>query len=306
VEEASSLGITSFHDLYGGVVPQPFVKTKSIAHALIGDDAARPKGWSNTFAQRVHDVVLRGYTAFRTRDARVAAVRMLQHGGVRVKEPLATGGRDQTLVTTIAEFDAALEKLSERDITTYGIVIEENLGHVTTRSVGHITVDDLTVGYFGTQRHTTNNNGQSVYGGSNLVCVRGGWKALDGLALPDGLRLAVTQARRYDEATSAYPGFMASRRNYDIAEGIDATGRPRSGVLEASWRVGGATGAEIIALTAFKQDPELHVIDVSHIEEFGHGRRAPDGTAVLFEGDDPRDGPMIRYTVVNRMERRPE
>jgi hypothetical protein len=32
VEEASSLGITSARDLYGGVVPQPFVKTKSIAH----------------------------------------------------------------------------------------------------------------------------------------------------------------------------------------------------------------------------------------------------------------------------------
>jgi uncharacterized protein DUF3182 len=305
VEEASSLGITSARDLYGGVVPQPFVKTKSIAHPLIGDDADRPNGWSDTFAERIHEVVLRGYTAFCARDARVAAVRMLQDGGVRVKPPLATGGRDQTLVTTIAEFDAVLEKLPERDITTYGIVIEENLRHVTTRSVGHITVDDLTVGYFGTQRRTTNNNGQSIYGGSNLVCVRGGWKALDGSALPEGLRLAVTQARRYDEATSAYPGFVASRRNYDIAEGIDAAGRPRSGVLEASWRVGGATAAEVIALTAFKQDPALHVIDVSHIEEFGHNRRAPDGAAVLFQGDDPQDGPMIRYTVVNRMERRP-
>jgi len=305
VEEASSLGITSFLDLYGGVVPQPFVKTKSIAHPLIGDDAERPNGWSDTFAERVHEVVLRGYTAFRARDARVAAVRMLQHGGVRVKQPLATGGRGQTLVTTIAEFDSALEKLPERDITTYGIVIEENLRHVTTRSVGQITVDDLTVGYFGTQRRTTNNDGQSVYGGSNLVCVRGGWKALDGLALPESLRLAVTQARRYDEATSAYPGFVSSRRNYDIAEGIDAAGRPRSGVLEASWRVGGATGAEIVALSAFKQDPSLHMIDVSHIEEFGQNRRAPDGATVLFEGDDPRDGPMIRYTVVNRTERRP-
>jgi hypothetical protein len=55
-----------------------------------------------------------------------------------------------------------------------------------------------------------------------------------------------------------------------------------------------------MALTAFKQDPSLHVIDVSHVEEFGQNRRAPDGAAVLFEGDDPRDGPMIRYTIVNR------
>jgi len=306
LEEASSLGIGSSDDLYGGVVPQPFVKTKSIAHPLIGDDAKRPDGWSITFAERVRSVVLRGYSAFRPRDARVAAVRMLRHGGVRVKQPLATGGRGQALVATIDEFDALLEKLPENDITNYGIVIEENLRHVTTRSVGHITVDDLTVSYFGTQRFTTNNTGQSVYGGSNLLCVRGGWEALDSVAIPEGLRLAVTQARQYDGAASAFPGFLASRRNYDIGEGIDAEGRPRSGVFEASWRVGGATGAEVIALTAFKQDPSLHVIDVSHFEEFGQNRRAPDGAIVLFEGDDPRDGPMIRYTIVNRMERRAE
>jgi Protein of unknown function (DUF3182) len=250
--------------------------------------------------------VLRGYSAFRPRDARVAAVRMLRRGGVRVKQPLATGGRGQALIATIDEFDALLEKLPENDITNYGIVIEENLRHVTTRSVGQVTVDDLTVSYFGTQRRTTNNDGQSVYGGSNLLCVRGGWEALDSLAIPEGLRLAVTQARRYDEATSAFPGFLASRRNYDIGEGIDAGGRPRSGVFEASWRVGGATGAEVIALAAFKQDPSLHVIDVSHFEEFGQNLRAPEGAIVLFEGDDPRDGRMIRYTIVNRMERRAE
>ena len=71
-------------------------------------------------------------------------------------------------------------------------------------------------------------------------------------------------------------------------------------MFEASWRVGGATGAEVIALKSFKQDRSLHVIDVSHIEEFGDNRRAPDRATVLFEGDDPRDGPMIRYTMVNR------
>src|SRR5215831_18977373 len=241
VEEASSLGINSSDDLYGGVVPQPFVKTKSIAHPLVDDDAVRPDGWSSAFAERVRKVVLRGYSAFRTRDARVAALRMLRRGEVRVKQPLATGGRGQTLVATIEELDALLERLAEDDITKYGIVLEENLSHVTTRSVGSITVDDLTVSYFGTQRFTTNNSGQSVYGGSNLLCVRGGWGALDSLAIPEGLRFAVTQARRYDEATSAFPGFLASRRNYDIGEGIDAEGPPRSGVFEASWRVGGAT-----------------------------------------------------------------
>ena len=72
-----------------------------------------------------------------------------------------------------------------------------------------------------------NANWQSVYGGSNLLCVRGGWEMVGRLAIPDGLRLAVTQARTYDEATSAYPGFVASRRNYDVGEGIDVEGDGR-------------------------------------------------------------------------------
>src|SRR5262245_12744632 len=152
----------------------------------------------------------------------------------------------------------------------------------------------------GSQRTTAGNRSTAAL--ICFACVADGAR-LTALRFPN--RFAVTQARRYDEATSVYPGFVASRRNYDIGEGIDAEGRPRSGVLEASWRVGGATGAEVLALTAFKQDPSLHVIDVSHIEEFGQNRRAPDGATVLFEGDDPRDGPMLRYTIVNRMERRP-
>ena len=37
--EASRLGIGGVHDLFGGVVPQPFVATKTITHALVAPDA---------------------------------------------------------------------------------------------------------------------------------------------------------------------------------------------------------------------------------------------------------------------------
>src|SRR5215471_14644681 len=35
LNEASGLGIRSENDLYGGVVPYPFVKTKAITHELV-------------------------------------------------------------------------------------------------------------------------------------------------------------------------------------------------------------------------------------------------------------------------------
>src|SRR5437588_12931531 len=40
--EASRLGICGPEDLFGGVVPAPFVKTKAITHGLVDGRAARP------------------------------------------------------------------------------------------------------------------------------------------------------------------------------------------------------------------------------------------------------------------------
>src|SRR5215469_10542735 len=49
LDEALRLGIRSLHDLFGGVVPHPFVKTKSITHGLITSGVDRPQGWSPAF-----------------------------------------------------------------------------------------------------------------------------------------------------------------------------------------------------------------------------------------------------------------
>jgi hypothetical protein len=108
----------------------------------------------------------------------------------------------------------------------------------------------------------------------------------------------VAEAKLYDQAMSEYPGFMASRRNYDVGQGIDADGRRRSGVLESSWRVGGASSAELAALAAFARDPLVQIVGASHVEEFGKNRHAPANAIIHFDGEDPEAGPLLRYTVV--------
>jgi hypothetical protein len=65
----------------------------------------------------------------------------------------------------------------------------------------------------------------------------------------------------YDEATSAYPGCVASRRNYDVGQGFDVEGGWRSGVFESSWRVGGASPAELLAISTFIEDPHLSILE---------------------------------------------
>jgi hypothetical protein len=167
VNEADSLGIQGPRDFYGGVVPYPFVKTKSITHPLADGSAERPAGWSFEFAERVRDIVLPGYTAFSARDARIAASRMLSRGPIRAKESAEAGGRGQTLITTVDELEPLLDHLPMDGIATYGLVLEENLHQVTTLSIGHITVDNISFTYHGKQRITTDNNRRSVYGGSD-------------------------------------------------------------------------------------------------------------------------------------------
>ena len=298
LNEASRLGIRSPNDLYGGVVPYLFVKTKAITHGLVDRDAERPRGWSEAFAKRVREIVLPGYTVFSNRDAQVAARRMLTRGPIRLKKPLSASGKDQTVVTTLNELDAALEKVTADEMATYGLVLEENLRQVRTFSVGEVAVGSLRISYYGTQRTVRDNGGRPVYGGSELVCVRGGREVLDALPMSPEVRAAVVAAKRYDEATEEFRGFTASRRNYDVAQGIGADGQPRSGVLESSWRIGGASSAELAAFAAFARDPSLEIVGASHVEEFGTGRRAPADAIVDFQGDDPESGPLLRYTIV--------
>src|SRR5262249_38256404 len=221
-------------------------------------------------------------------------------GSIRLKRSVSCGGGGQQAAANAAEVDAFLEKLSPDELTTYGLVLETNLHDVTTYSIGQILIGDTRVTYYGIQRLVADNDGHSVYGGSDLVCLRGDWDVLDRVSLTPEIRLAAAQARRYDMATAAYPDFIATRRNYDVAQGVDDRGRARSGVLEASWRSGGATTAELAAMGRFRGDPEVHVVEARAVKRFGAGAEPPRGAVVHFAADDPRDGPILRYTLVTR------
>src|SRR5262249_5025474 len=246
-----------------------------ITHQLVDACADRPEGWSSVFPEKVKDVVLPGYTVFNLDDARVAARRLRDLGPIRIKEPLAAGGKGQAVAGTIEQVNTFLETFDAAEIAVHGLVLESNLRGVTTLSVGQINIDDMTIAYHGKQRVAINNEGSPTYGGSSLVCVRGGWEALAERPMPTAVRLAVAPAKLYDAATSTYPGFAVSRQNYDVAQGFDGQGRLRSGVLEASWRSGGASTAELAAMKEFAQDPALQLVEASSVKEFGRGPQAP-------------------------------
>ena len=293
---AADLGIHDERDLFGGVVPHPFAATKTITHPLAGTGAHAPLGWQPDFPRLVADVVLDGFAAFDHDDADKAGRELLVRGAVRLKRATGIAGHGQFVVENAAELERALGVIDSGEMASAGVVLEQNLADVVTYSVGRVRVANAVAAYYGTQHTTTNNRGLEVYGGSKIVVVRGDFDALLALPLTAAVRLAIAQARAYDDAAMrCFAGFLASRRNYDVAHGTDATGRTRSGVLEQSWRAGGASGAEIAALEAFAGDPALRVVRAMTREVHGEPPMLPGNAAVYFSGVDPHVGLMTKY-----------
>lgn len=299
VPVAEKLGVKSEDDLFGGVVPAPLVGTKAISHGLVSADAAAPDDWRDGVGTLAPDAVLAGYTVFSRSDARTAGVRLLQQGAVRFKPVTAVGGHGQKVARSEEELDRALASFDWTAAAATGVAVEENLERATTYSVGQVHVAGIRMSYFGVQRQTSEEKGERGYGGSSLLCVRGDFIALAELDLPQDAQTAVRQAQAFDAAAAQlYPQFFASRRNYDVAVGNDGGGGIRSGVLEQSWRIGGASGAEVLALEAFKADPGLASIKVGAFEIHGESPPPPPEAAILFRGTDPAIGPLTKYAQV--------
>jgi hypothetical protein len=131
--------------------------------------------------------------------------------------------------------------------------------------------------------------------------MRGTLDQLLQLEVPEHIHLAIKQAIIYDRARCHYPDPLASRRNYDIGQGHDHKGNFYSGVLEHSWRIGGATGAELYAFEYFRKDVTITCVEASTHCVFGQHTDPPSQARIQFDGSDSDFGPMKVYTVVGKI-----
>jgi hypothetical protein len=295
-DHTRELGIRDERDLFGGVVPAAFAATKVITHPLPHGDALAPEGWAPEFATQVANVVLPGFSAFSRADALRAGILLLEQGPVRIKQPEGIGGVGQAVILDRRGLESQLDALDPAELHRHGIVLECNLTDVTTFSVGQTRLGEMLITYCGTQGLTRANDGSQVYGGSQLLVARGDWSNLLALGLTPQTRTAIDQARVYhDAALATFNGMFASRSNYDVAQGMDHGRRIRSGVLEQSWRIGGATGAELAAIETFQGDPELQSVGASTTEIYGDLQDVPEDAVVYFRGVDDKVGPLTKF-----------
>ncbi|WP_338475811.1 DUF3182 family protein [Pseudomonas khavaziana] len=296
--QARELNIKGPEDLWGGYVDHDFICTKAISHGLLSPEATAPEGWSPLFCQRVRNVVLDGLSVFSLEDARPAATRLLYSGPIRLKPVHACAGRGQEVIHSLDEFDAILARPEASKMFSEGVVLEQDLHDVVTHSVGQSFIGDHVFSYCGEQYLTQDGQGEEVYGGSNLLVIRGYYEDLLNLDLPEDVREAIEQARVFDNAADeAYPGFYASRRNYDIAQGLDNDGQRRSGVLEQSWRMGGASSAEVAALQSFINNPGLKAIRVSSVETYVE-QALPADAIEVYRGPAENSDFLLKYVTV--------
>ncbi|WP_164857365.1 DUF3182 family protein [Sphingomonas crocodyli] len=283
--------------ILGGMVPAAFVATKAITHGLVDEEATRPLEWSTEMARRLGDAALEGFTAFSIEDARRAGRLLLERGPVRVKDVCGKAGLGQYVVRTETDLDRCLAQEDARMIANCGIVLEANLSDVVTYSVGSVSLGAHQISYWGSQNLTTDHQGREVYGGSDLYAVRGGFDVLAGLQLPVSLAKAVACATLFDEAAqAAYPDIRFSRRNYDVIEGTDSQGLRRIAILEQSWRIGGASGAEIAAFKALAAEPATEAVRCSTVEIYDVVE-PPLGATLYYQSVDPQVGAMTKYTM---------
>lgn len=295
---ARALGVKGPEDLWGGYVDHDFICTKAISHGLLNRHAFAPEGWAPLFSERVRNVVLDGLSVFSLDDARPAAEHLLYNGPIRLKPIHACAGRGQEVIKSLDEFDAILARPEAKKLFSEGVVLEQDLDKVITHSVGQSFIGGKVLSYCGDQYLTEDGQGEQVYGGSNLLVVQGYYDDLLELELPDDVRLAIRQAQVFDNAADeAYPGFYASRRNYDIAQGLDSNGKQRSGVLEQSWRMGGASSAEIAALQSFVNDPGMRAIRVSSVETY-IDQPLPADAIEVYRGPAQSSDFLLKYVTV--------
>ena len=274
--EAQALGIRDETGLWGGIVPLAFVATKLVSHPL-WPGAAPPPGWQAVSG--VEACTLPGWSVFSREDAVSACADLLAGGAVRAKSPYARGGNGQAV---IASLDQARERFASPSAAgiEHGLVVERDLVESATYGVGMARVGAHAIAYHGAQRSVADHRGERVYGGSRLTVFRGTLAQLC-QALPQGeAREAVAAAMGYDQAVrSAYP-VLASRCNYDVIVGHARDGRRHCGVLEQSWRFGGASMAEVLAMERFAREPGLSWVVAETVERYDH--QPPPGDAVLL------------------------
>lgn len=277
-EQARALDIEGPDDFFGGILEVRDHRDKAIFHPLVAEAQEEAPAWySEVFARRVEEAVLPGYSVFSIDDARAALADLNSvYGTVRAKDPTASGSVGQFVIESPQQLDELLGQLEELEsgwLTRHGFVLEPNLIEPVTLSIGQVRLGGETHAYIGEQSETTYLDGKPTYGGTTLTMVRGGFDKLSTVTAtiyPD-YEHVVKQTGAVVTAFEEQYGLIASRINFDAIFGDTSTGIQLAGICDQSFRIGGATPAEVLAVKALLDNPQATQVTARNTVGWRHG-----------------------------------
>ena len=264
-EIAEELGIRTSQDLYGGVVEHHIFATKAILHPTLYPNSPKPNVYPANFTTRIVEMglVLPGYTTFDPsfNEAQEIFNRLQQQGfNVRLKEPDQSDGDGQLRVADQSDLAKTIARYHPEYVVCKGIVLEANMEEATTVSVGQTTIAGRDYSHIAFQKDIRD-KGRTMYGGAVMRIFR---KGLDHLAQnhfqESHIAIAVQQSYQMYEAYGDLDPKL-SRASFDILQGYDARGNFSSGVTDQTFRLGGSSPAEVLAIEYLNTNPNADFID---------------------------------------------
>lgn len=310
--------IESEKDFFGGIVPRAYQSTKAIMHPLVNREAACPLGWTHEFPQElVHlDLVLPGFTVFNIEDLRTAFKHLYDKGihQIRLKDPLAYLGMNQFVVTSFQELEQFISDkiVNNEKLQQYGLVVEENLcpEDLKIYSVSFVTVGSHQVQCIGVQRFS-----QGLYSGTDFVIMQTGKHILSeslaqvGIFNNEDAQKIIDKALLFRALLNKHiPEIKTARFNLDIVSGIASIYSngtyelvKRFALLEQSFRVGGASAAEIWGLEYLLGHPSVDAVCASTYYRYGdEAYQTVSGEENLYCGVDSRLGAISTSVKVHK------
>jgi hypothetical protein len=282
--------------IYGSLLPQALLKRSLKIQVHLPPPGERAPVWFDcAFARKLQAITLPGFSCFTVGGLLEAALTLLdEFETIRLKDPTAASGEEQTIVASRQELDQfLLEKQRAfarrggfaQHLAEYGYVVEANLIDVESWSFTLSTMPDQGFTSIGRLVDATvpqpDGSTMTEYGGTSVMTVRGDSEQLLDPGLPevipvdDPLRNGnetlhlhadeeiIRTAEIYIDALRGWEAddIVRTRANVDVLRGtlVHRNGEREEIVaaVEDSGRSGGASAAELMAARKLNESEEI-------------------------------------------------
>ena len=262
---AENLGIVTSEDLYGGVVEHAIFATKSVLHPTLYSNSPAPGIYPRNFASVLteRNLVLPGYTTFDSSQQEAFQIfNLLREQGfvVRLKEPDQSDGDGQAVISDTQYLRNLLDRYPGEVIFQKGLILETNVQNGKTVSIGQTSITGKDYTHIAFQKDIRQ-NGRTIYGGATMMIFKGNLENLiQNYAFDPDVTIALKQSYQIHQAYGELDPKL-SRASYDVLQGFDSKGNFLSGVTDQTFRLGGSSPAEVLAIEYLNNKPDINFVD---------------------------------------------